>query len=97
MAVAVVLAGVLAVPDASAQKLYRWVDEDGKVQYSQSLPPEAVDRARRELSARSGMTTGEVDRALSDDERAEAAAEAAIMPTGAAAIARIARPATAPV
>lgn len=78
-AVAAVLAGALLAPDAAAQKLYRWVDEDGKVHYSQSLPPEAVDRARRELSARSGMTTGEVDRALSDEERAEAEAEAAIL------------------
>lgn len=79
MAVAAVLAGTLLAPDAAAQKLYRWVDEDGKVHYSQSLPPEAVDRARRELSARSGMTTGEVERALTDEERVEAAAETAIM------------------
>lgn len=79
MAVAAVLAGALVAPEADAQKLYRWVDEDGKVHYSQSLPPEAVDRARRELSARSGMTTGQVERALTDEERAEAAAEAAIM------------------
>lgn len=79
MAVAAVLAGALLAPDAAAQKLYRWVDEDGKVHYSQSLPPEAVDRARRELSARSGMTTGEVERVLTGEERAEAAAEAAIL------------------
>ena len=79
MAVAAVLAGALFAPDAEAQKLYRWVDEDGKVHYSQSLPPEAVDRARRELSARSGMTTSEVGRALTDEERAEAEAEAAIL------------------
>lgn len=79
MAVAAVLAGALLAPDAAAQKLYRWVDEDGKVHYTQSLPPEAVDRARRELSARSGMTTGEVERALTDEERAEADAESAIL------------------
>lgn len=81
VAIAAVLAGALLAPDASAQKLYRWVDEDGKVHYSQSLPPEAVDRARRELSARSGMTTGEVERALTDEERLQAAAENAILET----------------
>lgn len=76
---AAVIAAGLALPQAQAQKLYRWVDEDGKVHYSQSLPPEAVDRARRELSARSGRATGEVDRALTEEERAAAAAEEAIL------------------
>lgn len=80
--------GVLAAGAAEAQKkgqgasqptkkLYRWVDADGKVHFSDSLPPEAVDQARREFSARSGLATGEVDRALTDEERAAQAAQAA--------------------
>lgn len=64
-----------------SQKLYRWVDADGKVHYSDSLPPEAVDQARRELSARTGLTVGEVHASPTDEERAamaeiEAAARA---------------------
>lgn len=52
-----------------AQKLYRWVDADGKVQYTDALPPEALDQAREEIN-RSGVTVNRVDRALSAEERA---------------------------
>ena len=72
------LVAVGAVASAQAQndskstkKLYRWVDKDGKVQFSDTLPPEAVDQARTEINADSGMTTGSVERALTDEERAE--------------------------
>lgn len=63
-------------PAAPTKKLYRWVDKDGKVQFSDSLPPEAIDQARQEFSAKSGTATGSVDRALTAEERAalEAAA-----------------------
>ncbi|MFC4727391.1 DUF4124 domain-containing protein [Coralloluteibacterium thermophilus] len=71
IAVALAAAGV-----AHAQKLYRWVDGDGQVRYSDHLPPEEVDRARREISFASGLVTGEVERALTPEERAEAEAEA---------------------
>ncbi|MBB5016192.1 DUF4124 domain-containing protein [Rehaibacterium terrae] len=77
LALAIALGFALATPAAQAQKLYRWVDKDGKVHYSDALPPEAVDQARRELSAKSGLTVGEVDRALTDEERAALAAAAA--------------------
>ena len=65
----------LATP-AESQKLYRWVDADGKVHYSDSLPAEAVDRARRELNKNSGGTLTRVDRALTEAERAAQQAEA---------------------
>lgn len=82
-AIAIALGLILAAPAAQAQKLYRWVDKDGKVHYSDAIPPEAVDQARRELSAKSGMTVGEVDRALTDEERAALAAAAAEAKTAA--------------
>lgn len=69
-----VLAAVLASAAAGAQekakKLYRWVDKDGKVQFSDTLPPEAVDQARTEINAESGMATGSMERALTPEERA---------------------------
>lgn|SRR5690606_1177341 len=63
---------------ASAQKLYRWTDKDGKVHYSDQVPPEAVDNARSELNDQ-GITVKKVDRAMTAEERAaqEAAAEEA--------------------
>ena len=68
-----VLAALLAAGVADAQqkpkKLYRWVDKDGKVQFSDALPPEAVDQARTEINAQSGMATASVDRALTAEER----------------------------
>src|SRR5690606_23973808 len=44
-----------------------------------ALPASAVDRARTEISAKSGMATGQVGRALTDEERsaAQQAAEVA--------------------
>jgi hypothetical protein len=71
---ALVLA-VLAAP-AAAQKLYRWVDADGKVQYTDTLPPEAVNQQRSELNS-AGMAVREVDRAMTPEERAVADAAAA--------------------
>ena len=67
---------LLAAGTAEAQKaskrLYRWVDRDGKVQFSDSLPPEAVDQARTEISE-SGRVVADVDRALTAEERAASA------------------------
>jgi hypothetical protein len=68
-----VLSALLAAGIAGAQekpkKLYRWVDKDGKVQFSDALPPEAVDQARTEINSTSGRATASVDRALTEDER----------------------------
>ncbi len=69
-----VMSAVLAAGVAGAQekpkKLYRWVDKDGKVQFSDTLPAEAVDQARTEINATSGMATAQIDRALTAEERA---------------------------
>ena len=63
------------VADAQQKKLYRWTDKDGKVHYSDHVPPEAIENARSEINER-GITVGEVGRALTAEEQA-AAKEAA--------------------
>ena len=74
---ALVAALVAGAADAQQAKLYRWVDKDGKVHYDDALPPEAVNQARKEFSTTSGSKTGEVERALTPEERAQLAAQAA--------------------
>ena len=69
-AASLLAAGLAAAQDAKPKKLYRWVDKDGKVQFSDTLPPEAVDSARTEINAQSGATTASVDRAMTPEERA---------------------------
>lgn len=78
------LAVALAAPAVQAQaqkdqapKLYRWTDKDGKEHYTDSLPAEAVDAARAELNKASGSKVAEIERAMTDDERAQMAREAA--------------------
>lgn len=62
--------------DAPPKKLYCW-NENGQRVCSDALPPEAVNYAREEISAKSGLRTGEINRTLTAEERAQAAAEAA--------------------
>lgn len=64
------LAGIADAQQVKPKKLYRWVDRDGKVQFSDTLPPEAVEHARTEISSQSGMATATVERALTPEERA---------------------------
>lgn len=74
-----VASGSLFAQDKPAgKKLYCWNDNGRKI-CGDALPPSAVDNARTEISARSGMTVRSVDRSLNSDERsaAEAAAKAA--------------------
>lgn len=61
---------------AAAKKLYKWVGADGKVFYSDQIPPEQVNQQHQEKSARTGLTTETVDRALTEEERTQAQAEA---------------------
>lgn len=72
----------LALPSATAlaqdkadRKLYCWT-ENGQQVCGDALPASAVDNARTEINAKSGMRTGEVPRALNQDERAAAAVAA---------------------
>ena len=59
---------------APAKKLYCW-DEKGQRVCSDALPAGAVNLAREEISARSGMRTGQVQRAMNEEERALAASD----------------------
>jgi hypothetical protein len=74
---------ILAIVAGAAQaqkksgKLYRWVDKEGKVHSDDALPPEAVNQARTEFNAKTGTTTGSIDRALTPEERATLEAKAA--------------------
>ncbi len=60
---------VLAFTQVSAegQKLYKWVDEDGNVHYSDTLPPHLVTREHKILNER-GITVDIIDRAKTAEE-----------------------------
>ncbi len=76
-ALALAMAGFAAAQqNVQDKRLYRWTDADGKVHYTDSLPPEVVDKARQELSAQSGLVREAVGRALTEEERRIAEAEA---------------------
>ncbi len=66
-------AAAAGAQDKTERRLYCW-DEGGRRVCGDALPPSAVDRARTEISARSGIRVAEVDRALTPEERAAAAA-----------------------
>ena len=61
---------------AATKKLYCW-DQGGQRICSDRLPAEAVNAARDEFNARSGLRSGQVERALTADERTQAALEKA--------------------
>lgn len=69
-------APALTAQTAPNKKLYCW-DQNGQRVCSDTLPPEALDRAREEISSVSGTRTAEVARALTEEERALAALEQA--------------------
>lgn len=56
------------------KKLFCWT-ENGRKVCGDALPASAVDSARTEISGKSGLRIGGVDRALSDEERARQEAE----------------------
>ncbi|MGO1073805.1 hypothetical protein [Lysobacter sp. CA199] len=57
--------------DATKKKLYCW-NEAGRKVCGDALPAHAVDSARTEISAKSGLATARVDRALTAEERVAA-------------------------
>ena len=78
-AVALALCGMGSATAQTAapaeKKIYCW-NESGRKVCGDALPASAVDSARTEFSVKSGMATGSVDRALTDDERSAAAVAA---------------------
>lgn len=72
------LIAMATAPTAAQQgskKLYCW-NENGRKVCGDALPASAADAARTEISAKSGLRTGQVERALTEAERATAAQEA---------------------
>src|SRR5687767_14094296 len=69
------LALLVATPaDAAGKKLYRWTDADGKVHYTDALPPEASKNARDTIND-AGRTVDHTERALTEEKRAVRQAE----------------------
>lgn len=61
---------------ASHAQLYKWVDENGKTQYSDTIPPASTDRARKELRS-DGTVKTSTDRAATAEEKRLAALKTA--------------------
>ena len=78
--------GLLASSAVSAAKLYKWVDENGNVHYSDQVPPNQAKQARSELNEQ-GVAVKQVDRALTAEELAARRAEEKAAADAAAAIA----------
>ena len=70
------LATGAAAQDKGGKKLYCWEDNGRKV-CGDALPADAAGAARTVFNAKTGTRTGEVARALTDEERAAAAVAAA--------------------
>ena len=69
------LYAALAGVTASHAQLYKWVDENGRIQYSDSIPPASTDRARKELRS-DGTVKRETERAATAEEKRLAALKA---------------------
>ncbi|WP_407908672.1 hypothetical protein [Lysobacter claricitrinus] len=78
------LASTAHAQSAPAKKLYCW-NEGGRKVCGDALPSSAVDAARTEFNAKSGMATSQLGRALTPDEQAAAAAQAKAQADAAAA------------
>ncbi len=72
-------AGLVSTVHAQStqKKVYCW-NENGRKICSDALPAAAANAARTEISAKSGLATGQVARALTADERADAAVSAVV-------------------
>ena len=74
LSLAVLIAAACCAP-AFAAKLYKWTDENGKVHFSDRVPPEQVKQARSELNSQ-GVSVKQTERAKTPEEIAAAKAEA---------------------
>ena len=66
------VASAQGAADPKPKKLYCWNQGTQRI-CSDALPADAVNNAREEFSASSGLRSGQVQRALNEDERAQAA------------------------
>ncbi len=69
-------ASLLLLAMSAQAQLYRWTDENGKVHYSDTVPPSANDRARRELRS-DATVVRDTERALTAEEKRVAAQKSA--------------------
>lgn len=80
-ATVVLTAWLLALPGTGSAELYKWVDDKGRVHYSDSIPPEEMGKRReREVKSERGMTIDRIEPPPTREElreRAEAKARAA--------------------
>lgn len=58
---------LLACGPALAAKTYKWVDENGKVHFSDRVPPEAAKQAREEVNSE-GVTVRQIERQKTPEE-----------------------------
>lgn len=58
---------IVSAPYAIAGKVYKWIDANGEVRYSDHVPAEAAQQGRKELSEQ-GRIVDETGRALSPEE-----------------------------
>ncbi|MEM7053143.1 MAG: DUF4124 domain-containing protein, partial [Pseudomonadota bacterium] len=68
--VVTIITGLMLSAGVAAQTVYKWVDENGEVHYSQTLPPERVAAAHDRLES-DGRIAESVSRALTAEERSE--------------------------
>ncbi len=64
------LALLIVISHSANAKLYKWVDEQGNVQYSDKLPPTAVKKSHEKLDRR-GLVIDRTGRAKTPEEIAE--------------------------
>lgn len=60
----------------SAAQLYKWTDANGKTHYSDTVPPDSVDRARKEMRT-DGVVKNSMERAMTPEEKRQAGLKAA--------------------
>jgi hypothetical protein len=72
-----VLPVLLAATPVQAERMFKWVDENGKVHYSDRVPPQHSKQERTEYDER-GRTVKVYERAKTPEEKAEAERLAAI-------------------
>lgn len=60
----------MATTMASAQTVYRWVDDNGEVHYGHAIPPEQARRGY-EILGRDGIVRERIEPALTPEQRAE--------------------------
>ncbi len=66
--IAALVAASYIVAGAADARLYRWVDEDGQIHFSDKMPPELKERAHATIDEERGTVLEEVDEAKTREE-----------------------------